>query len=144
MFVVVAGDRGGPFTVVPADSCPQHARPVAMFYGTVECCSDQRPLRHPPTTGVWFDCSSFKFGVSEYPLELSEQEFAVLALLVAAPHRSWSRPEFARLIWRAPGKDPDDALVRVRVSNLRTKLGRHATAIRTYRGRGYRFHPELA
>jgi DNA-binding response OmpR family regulator len=69
---------------------------------------------------------------------LTRTEFDLLATMVRAPRRVWTREVLLRTVW---GEDwaVDHHLVGVHVGNLRRKLGGGRTPlIRTIRGVGYR------
>jgi DNA-binding response OmpR family regulator len=79
------------------------------------------------------------------PLELTRREFDLLAYLVAAPRRVFSREQLLRAVWGTEQLGVDPATVTEHVRRLRTKLadaGGSRACIRTLRGVGYRFEPE--
>jgi DNA-binding response OmpR family regulator len=75
-------------------------------------------------------------------VELTRLEFGVLAHLAARPGRVLSRRQLLDAVW-----DVRDAryigprTVDVHVHRIRGRLGRHAEALRTVRGVGYRWVP---
>jgi two-component system, OmpR family, response regulator len=76
-------------------------------------------------------------------LSLTRIEFDLLATMLGAPRRVWTRENLLRTVWGAQWVG-DDHLVEVHVGNLRRKLGddaRTARWIRTVRGVGYRLAP---
>ena len=76
-------------------------------------------------------------------LPLTRIEFDLLATMLGAPRRVWTRENLLRTVWGAQWVG-DDHLVEVHVGNLRRKLGddaRTARWIRTVRGVGYRLAP---
>ncbi len=74
------------------------------------------------------------------PLELSPTEFALLALLLRSPGRTFSRPYLIETVWREKSiggdRSVDNAVLR-----LRKKLGPCGDAIETVWGIGYRWRP---
>jgi DNA-binding response OmpR family regulator len=76
-------------------------------------------------------------------LSLTRIEFDLLATMLGAPRRVWTRENLLRTVWGAQWIG-DHHLVEVHVGNLRRKLGddaRTARWIRTVRGVGYRLAP---
>jgi DNA-binding response OmpR family regulator len=76
-------------------------------------------------------------------LALTRTEFDLLALLVGAPRRVWTREMLLRSVWGDEWAS-DAHLVEVHVGNLRRKLrdrGRDPRFIRTVRGVGYGMVP---
>jgi two-component system response regulator CpxR len=71
-------------------------------------------------------------------LELTTVEYDVLEVLVRAAGRAVSRDELTAAVYRRRAQ-PFDRALDVHISNLRKKLGRHGTLIRTVRGVGYLF-----
>ncbi len=78
--------------------------------------------------------------VAENEIELTRTEFDLLATLLSAPRRVWSRDMLLRTVWGTDWVN-DGHLVEVHMGNLRRKLGddpRSGKYIRTVRGVGYR------
>jgi two-component system response regulator CpxR len=73
-------------------------------------------------------------------LALTTAEFDVLEFLVRAAGRVVSRDELTAALYHRRAS-PFDRALDVHVSNLRKKLGRHGSLIRTVRGVGYLFRP---
>ncbi len=76
---------------------------------------------------------------------LTRIEFALLAILTAAPRRAFTRLHLLQTVWGYA--DGDAHVVDVHVANLRRKLGESASEqrlVRTVRGIGYRFEPAPA
>ncbi|MDP9885320.1 DNA-binding response OmpR family regulator [Sinomonas atrocyanea] len=79
-------------------------------------------------------------------LPLTRTEFDLLALLVGAPRRVWTREMLLRSVWGDEWAS-DAHLVEVHVGNLRRKLGdrgKDSRFIRTVRGVGYGMVPPVA
>ena len=79
-------------------------------------------------------------------LALTRTEFDLLALLVGAPRRVWTREMLLRSVWGDEWAS-DAHLVEVHVGNLRRKLGdrgKDPRFIRTVRGVGYGMVPPVA
>ena len=74
------------------------------------------------------------------PLDVSPTEFAVLALLLRSPGRTFSRTYLVETVWREKSiggdRSVDNAVLR-----LRKKLGSLGDAIETVWGIGYRWRP---
>jgi two-component system response regulator CpxR len=87
----------------------------------------------PRTRQVWAE------GI---PLELTTIEFDILDLIVRSAGRVVSRHELNAAIHQRPAS-PLDRSLDVHVSHLRKKLGPRGALIRTVRGVGYLFRPEL-
>jgi DNA-binding response OmpR family regulator len=78
--------------------------------------------------------------VGDQEIELTRTEFDLLATLLSAPRRVWSRDTLLRTVWGTDWVN-DGHLVEVHMGNLRRKLGddpRSGKYIRTVRGVGYR------
>lgn len=80
----------------------------------------------------------FTIRVDGHPIVLTYMEFDTLAYLMRNAPRVVSQEELfssvAGSVYHA-----QSSLMRVHVSNLRRKLGRHGRLIRTVRGRGFQF-----
>jgi len=74
------------------------------------------------------------------PLELSPTEFALLALLLRSPGRTFGRTYLIETVWRETSVGGDRSVDNV-VLRLRKKLGRCSDAIETVWGIGYRWRP---
>ena len=74
------------------------------------------------------------------PLELSPTEFALLALLLRSPGRTFSRTYLVETVWRERSVGGDRSVDNV-VLRLRKKLGPCGDAIETVWGIGYRWRP---
>jgi two-component system OmpR family response regulator len=88
------------------------------------------------------DTESRSVHVEDHEVDLTRTEFDLLATMVAAPRRVWSRAVLLDTLW-GTGWSSEEHLVEVHVGNLRRKLTRAAPAgtkplIRTVRGVGYR------
>ncbi len=109
-------------------------RRVKKSPGTVtEVIEANRVKLVPATREAWAD---------GYPVELTTIEFDILALIVQSAGRIISRNELASAIHHRPAS-PLDRSLDVHVSRLRKKLCRQGELIRTIRGVGYLFRPEL-
>jgi DNA-binding response OmpR family regulator len=86
--------------------------------------------------GLWLDLERGVAGWAEQLLPLSRQEVAALAALLDARGRVVSRAELVRRLKLPSPRRCDSILV-----GLRRALG--PTAVRTVRGRGWRFDSEL-
>jgi DNA-binding response OmpR family regulator len=77
-------------------------------------------------------------------IELRAKEFELLACLVSAPERVFSRAELLDQVWHSMPEWQDVATVTEHVRRLRAKLeddAEHPRWIRTVRGIGYAFEP---
>jgi two-component system phosphate regulon response regulator PhoB len=83
---------------------------------------------------------SERFGVCVGAAEVvvTATQFRILAVLMSAPGRTFSRAE---LVERAIGTPVDERTVDVHVKELRRKLEPHAWRVETVRGHGYRYQP---
>lgn len=82
---------------------------------------------------------------SQVAMPLSNAEYRLLDAFVARPGRVLARDQLIDLT-RAPGVDVNDRSIDLAVSRLRQKLGdsaRQAQLIRTVRGEGYLFDPQV-
>lgn len=100
---------------------------------------DRRPqdarLRHGE---LELDLAAARCLVGGAAVELTEREFALLALLLDAPGRVFSREELEERLY-TPDEQPASNTVEVFVSRLRGKLARAGArdVVRTVRGLGY-------
>ena len=93
----------------------------------------------PPTlsrAGVTLDSARQTASRDAEPLHLTNKEFGVLEVLLAADGRIVSSEELLERVW-AEFTDPFPTVVRVTVGTLRKKLG-EPPIIRTVIGKGYR------
>ena len=84
---------------------------------------------------VEVDLASRRCRVDERPVELTRREFDLLARLMQAPARVYTRDELLELVWGSAYLSPKT--VDVHVAGLRRKLG-EALTIQALRGVGYR------
>ena len=84
---------------------------------------------------VEVDLASRRCRVDGREVELTRREFDLLARLVQAPGRAYTRDELLELVWGSEHLSPKT--VDVHVAGLRSKLG-PALRIRALRGVGYR------
>lgn len=94
-------------------------RPQVVAWRDVELVPDERLVRRAGT-----------------PVKLTKKEYEVLAALMLAPGRTFTRPDLLERVWGL-GFDLASNLLDVYVSNLRAKLG--DDVVETVRGVGYRF-----
>jgi DNA-binding response OmpR family regulator len=95
--------------------------------------------------GVRLDQATRQAWAGDVVLDLTRREFDLLAYLVAAPHRVFSRQQLLHAVWGQGSAQVDPATVTEHIRRLRTKLraaGGSRDCIRTLRGVGYRFEPE--
>jgi MoxR-like ATPase len=72
---------------------------------------------------------------------LTPLEFGVLRYLRHRPGQAVARHELLESVWEHPPDAATSNVVEAVVRSLRRKLGRHAPAVETVRGVGYRFRP---
>ncbi len=77
--------------------------------------------------------------VDRRPVDLTRQEFALLAHLAAHADRTVSRNELFATVWRHRGLDSDSRTVDAHIRRLRRKLNA-PDLLTTVRGEGYRFN----
>ncbi len=94
-------------------------------------------------TGLRIDRANRDVRIDGRPVRLTYREFELLCYLAALPQRPVTRAELIREVWhdRPPGAGTSFRTVDTHVRRLRAKLGDHARALTTIRGRGYRFDP---
>jgi DNA-binding response OmpR family regulator len=95
------------------------------------------------TAGLTIDRFNREVRINGERVRLTYREFELLCYLAALPGRPVSRAELMREVWhdhdRAAGGQVSLRTVDTHVRRLRAKLGPHARALTTIRGRGYRF-----
>lgn len=74
---------------------------------------------------------------------LSNAEFGVLVVLVENPRRTVSREDILEATSASAASDRNARAIDIQVSRLRRRLERDEEIIRTIRGRGYMFLPEV-
>ncbi|NUP73642.1 MAG: response regulator transcription factor [Sinomonas sp.] len=97
---------------------------------------DPRSVTHGPLV---VDVEARMVSLDGEELALTRTEFDLLALMIGAPRRVWTREMLLRSVWGDEWAS-DEHLVEVHVGNLRRKLGdrgRNPRFIRTVRGVGY-------
>lgn len=110
---------------------------------TASAPADHEVLRHH---GLVVDVDARQAFRDGEELPLTRLEFDLLAQLMRAPARVWSREALLRSVWQTDWST-DTHLVEVHVGNLRRKLGTSPTGggyLRTVRGVGYRMETPAA
>ena len=82
------------------------------------------------------DVNAARFTLAEKTLDLSPQEFRILAYLMHHPGKLVTRGELGEHVYEG-GYDPDSNVLDVLIGRIRRKLG-DAELIRTVRGQGFR------
>jgi DNA-binding response OmpR family regulator len=95
---------------------------------------DDRPLVHGP---IELDPTQHSVTVAGKAIELSRQEFEVLALLLRHPGRAFSRSYLLDVVWGVEAVTGDRSVDNT-VLRLRRKLGEAGELIETVWGVGYR------
>lgn len=122
---------------------PDHPRDAA----TATAVPTPSPGRSGPAlagTGLVLDATGRRAHLEGAELALTRREFDLLEHLVSHPGRVFSREQLLDAVWDLPCGYPGAAprrSVDVHVSRLRRKLGRHADALQSLRGVGYRWSP---
>ena len=107
--------------------CRRPGRPAPLTYGSLSVFPAEREVR-----------------VDGHLVETTPLEFALLARLVAAPRRVFSRTELLEQVWGSSGAWQSPATVTEHIRRLRLKLEADRDRprwLRTVRGVGYRFDP---
>jgi hypothetical protein len=95
----------------------------------------------PPSDGLRVDRPSRRVLVDDREVQLTFQEFELLAHFAAHPWTVFTRAELMRALW--PATDPTTRTVDIHVHRLRRKLGRLSTQLTTVRRVGYVYRPHL-
>lgn len=99
-----------------------------------------RLLRH---NGLELDCDAKSATCDGVELSLTAREYDILALLMSAPKKVFTKPNLYESVWNEPYY-ADDNTVNVHMSNLRSKLAKaspDSEFIETIWGIGYRLKP---
>jgi hypothetical protein len=96
----------------------------------------------PPSDGLRVDRPSRRVLVDDREVQLTFQEFELLAHFAAHPWTVFTRAELMRALW--PATDPTTRTVDIHVHRLRRKLGRLSTQLTTVRRVGNVYRPHLA
>ncbi len=103
------------------------------------------PKNGPARLEVWeHDAARCRISYREMPLELTRNEYRLLAALIAAPGRVFNRDQLMTAAWDDPGASLDRT-VDAHIKTLRAKLRAAASAhdpIVTHRGLGYSLREE--
>ena len=100
-----------------------------------------------PASGLLIDHVQRRVWTDGAEIELTFQEFELLAFLSAHPATVFSRADLVKRVWRPDGAGPperpaDSRTVDVHVSRLRRKLGPvHGQCLVTEHRAGYQFRP---
>jgi two-component system, OmpR family, phosphate regulon response regulator PhoB len=79
-------------------------------------------------------------------LDLTSKEFALLNFMAATPRQVYSRAQLLEHVWASSSEWQNEATVTEHIRRLRSKIERdpdHPVWIKTVRGVGYRFEPQL-
>lgn len=87
-----------------------------------------------------FDKNHLKFYLKDEPVELTTTEFKLLLYLCERAGKTQDRHELLRAIWQY-SDDAHSRTLDTHMKRLRQKLGKHASAVETVRGVGYRISP---
>ncbi len=91
------------------------------------------------STAVTVNLAEGTVKVDHRPIDLTRQEFALLAHLAENADRTASRDELFATVWRHRGLDTDSRTVDAHIRRLRRKLD-VPELLTTVRGVGYRFN----
>ncbi len=91
------------------------------------------------STAVTVNLAEGTVKVDHRPIDLTRQEFALLAHLAENADRTVSRDELFATVWRHRGLDTDSRTVDAHIRRLRRKLD-VPELLTTVRGVGYRFN----
>ena len=79
-------------------------------------------------------------------LELTSKEFALLSFIASSPRQVYSRAQLLEHVWSSSSEWQNEATVTEHIRRLRAKIETdpdHPLWIKTVRGVGYRFEPQL-
>jgi DNA-binding response OmpR family regulator len=79
-------------------------------------------------------------------IELTSKEFALLNFMAATPRQVYSRAQLLEHVWASSSEWQNEATVTEHIRRLRSKIEKdadHPLWIKTVRGVGYRFEPQL-
>lgn len=126
---------GGPQAPAPAPP----PSPVPMGMAAAAPASPEPEARRMVHGPLVVDVDARLVNLDGVELTLTRTEFDLLALMIGAPRRVWTREMLLRSVWGDEWAS-DEHLVEVHVGNLRRKLGDRGKSprfIRTVRGVGY-------
>lgn len=87
------------------------------------------------------DLDRYEASVDGSPVGLTATEFRLLGILAAGMGRVFTREKLLELLWEGE-KLVYDRTIDVHITNLRTKLGKAGSLVRSVRGVGYALRPE--
>jgi DNA-binding response OmpR family regulator len=79
-------------------------------------------------------------------LELTSKEFALLSFIASSPRQVYSRAQLLEHVWSSSSEWQNEATVTEHIRRLRAKIEEdpdHPMWIKTVRGVGYRFEPQM-
>jgi len=76
-------------------------------------------------------------------IRLRLKENKILECLTKYKHRVLNRTELMKFVWESPSDYPSPDTIDVYIRRLRMKLGMNGNSIKTYRGFGYSWEPEI-
>jgi DNA-binding response OmpR family regulator len=92
-----------------------------------------------PAVDALLDEAAHEAVVDGERIPLTPLELGVLGYLRRRPGEAVTRHQLLEAVWEHPPDAATSNVIEAVVRTLRRKLGRHATAIETVRGVGYRF-----
>ncbi|WP_338320385.1 winged helix-turn-helix domain-containing protein, partial [Streptomyces lonarensis] len=111
----------------------------------VAASAGERPTAAAPadvreSAGIRVDRTARTVEVDGVPLDLTYLEYELLALLVAHPHRVFTRDQLVETVW-GYGPVGDRRTVDVHVARVRRKLGDYRARVVTVHRVGYKYVP---
>ena len=94
-----------------------------------------------PAGDMFLDEAAHELVVDGERIPLTPLEFGALGYLRRRPGEAVPRHELLESVWEHPPDAATSNVVEAVIRSLRRKLGRHAAALETVRGVGYRFRP---
>src|SRR5262249_19205379 len=94
-----------------------------------------------PAPDALLDEAAHEAVIDGVRIALTPLELGVLGYLRRRPGEAVTRQELLESVWEHPPDAATSNVVEAVVRSLRRKLGRHAAALETVRGGGYRFRP---
>ncbi|MFX4292444.1 winged helix-turn-helix domain-containing protein [Streptomyces bohaiensis] len=135
----VPADRPVPHDAAPATG-PGAVSPPSAEAGPGERRSAPPAADVRESAGIRVDRTARTVEVDGTPLDLTYLEYELLALLVAHPHRVFTRDQLVETVW-GYGPVGDRRTVDVHVARVRRKLGDHRPRVVTVHRVGYKYVP---
>jgi DNA-binding response OmpR family regulator len=143
----LANETYAALAIAPVEARGRNLDITRIALGEQRATKAAKPEQEEATAakGVVVDLSRKRVYVDGANAQLTCKEFELLSFLIENEGRTVARQEIAAISERCGESTPNARTIDVHVRRLRAKLGEYDDAVRTARGKGYRFdqHPDV-